>query len=771
MRLKASSLVLVTMVSCKACDEEDVPVRLVALDGEAPVALEVGSAVGPLSVTVPVILVNAWGTPVPGGPVEVGVAGATTDTTGGTLTVDAWGYADLVVHTTTAEAFTVTPVSSQDGATPGAAATSWSVAGPLVSTGLMPGWSLEGLEEPTSVVAVTGGVLLAGPDTIWFQGFTTGALPVRVLSTEVGILGVAPAQIDGDGVMDVVVHTAREVILLRGRPDGGMSWGAGFTPAGDEEIKAVSPGDVNGDQIADLAVVLSGGMDNLVVLLAGDGAWSFAQDSEFAFGTPPTDVLLASSDNDGYDEVNLLDGDAVLVRYARRDEGWLETGPSRLESGLTAPASFLGGADLNGQGSDDIAMLGAVDTDGTQKLVFYTTDGSTTQYTETLDGMSGTLADLTGDGLQDVLLLSSGTLWFLTRHDDGENDTSTFIKRNVSFFPEGGLLAVGEYTGGDLADVVVSAAGLRLYPGQVGNGAGQWQPIEVDWTPFALELAGEPQILDRDGDGLLDALVSLTVGDTGVWHLKSWRLEDQEGARPTIDNVTDLSLEYTQPGAMARCGDTFFLLSEANGATQLTRYDLGEDGALTAGPEVAVSADLVTCGTFAGGGLVAVADATGAVTVLDGGLVGVGTASVAEPEALAAADPDGDGVDEVVACDKTGCDVLAADLDGTPGDEVYTAEQGSLFVDVAGEITRFAGGGVLSLADVDGDGRTDLLAAEDGVLRAWRSLPSGLVPAEVQHTREPVVGAPVVSDFDGDGVPEVVMHDDGGYLLVARSWE
>ena len=114
--------------------------------------------------------------------------------------------------------------------------------------------------------------------------------------------------------------------------------------------------------------------------------------------------------------------------------------------------------------------------------------------------------------------------------------------------------------------------------------------------------------------------------------------------------------------------------------------------------------------------------------------------------APALADLNGDGKVDVVVGDESG--VLRA-LDGRTGAPLWTATTGPNEYGARGFIAAAA------IADLDGDGRDDVVAgARDGVLAARRGR-DGFVLWQVVHDSG-MHASPVIADFDHDGRPEVL---------------
>ncbi len=125
--------------------------------------------------------------------------------------------------------------------------------------------------------------------------------------------------------------------------------------------------------------------------------------------------------------------------------------------------------------------------------------------------------------------------------------------------------------------------------------------------------------------------------------------------------------------------------------------------------------------------------------------------------APALADLDGDGDLDVVVGDESGA--LRA-LDGATGNALWTAATSKNDYGAEGFI------GAAALADLDGDGRTDVIAgARDGILTAYRGTDGDMLWQISESSG--IHASPLVADFDQDGKPEVLAAWSYGTIVIA----
>ncbi len=275
---------------------------------------------------------------------------------------------------------------------------------------------------------------------------------------------LAVADVNGDGIPDVLVGNSSSVMVLLGNGDGTLQAPTAYD-IGSSEPASIAVGDVNADGHPDLIVATSFPGDpnsGGVAVFLGRGDGTFRSPLIFrSGGFGALGVAIADVNRDGRP-------DLIVANVCQ-----------------TPPNCYF-----NNPGSVGV-LLG--NGDGTFKsAISYTSVGNT-------QGMA--VADLNGDGTPDVVVEGIGTdIGVLLGNGDG-----TF-QPLVGYYPSAGgteALAIGDVNGDGKPDLVLCPGGLVAV--LLGNGDGTFQaPISAS-LPVGDDFS--IAVKDLDGDGKLDVVL------------------------------------------------------------------------------------------------------------------------------------------------------------------------------------------------------------------------------------------------------------------------
>jgi large repetitive protein len=467
-------------------------------------------------------------------------------------------------------------------------------------------------------------------------------------------------------------------------------------------------GDLNGDGKLDMVITRDG--SNKVTVLLGIGDGHFAQGTDVAAGTQPASVQIGDLNGDGRPDLvvtNRTTG-TITVLFGNGDGTFAK--PTQCSAVTDAVNVVIG--DFGGKGKIDLAVAGA----SSQTVAVLLNDGSghfakAVPYNIGHQPQSLTVADLNGSGHSDIISANSdGTVSTLLGADNGNfrSGRSTTV---TSFALSG--VAAADFNGDGKIDVAVTHSGSNQLTVLLGRGDGAFQP------GVAYTVGNDPASViaaDVDGDGVPDLITVNQAGNT-------FSVLTGNG-----DGTFKSPLDFTvgnSPRAVATGdfnGDGHLDLAILNYADGTVSVPLGNgDGTFQAAR--AYRADL-------------------------------------ERKAIAAGDLDGNGIPDLVVTNYCGND-LSCKSNGTA--TVFLANGDGTYRTAA---SYQLGNGPVSvaLADVNGDGKLDLIALNrtdksytviqgngDGTFGEPLTYPLGKSPLAL-----------VVGDFNKDGKVDLAISSDCG---------
>lgn len=748
---------------CAGCNPEtELPEVLIPV-GSTPVGLWGGQGEGVGSATVPFLVVNELGASVAGQDI-----GLTSSATLGAnqITPDATGWALASVVGDASGAFDLTAEQSTGTAT----GTGFLLDKETVRLGF-PAWPMSDADGP--IAGAGNGVVTAQGSDLWWYPHAGGA-GIRVLALEQAIVEALPAQLDEDGVNDLIVWSDGALVLLRGRADGGLSFYAGWTPKSGS-IAGAHVADLDEDSIADLLIAVNDGDGSSAVWLSGSGQGSWEPTAVYEADFNVYGITGEDFDSDGVAEITLLSDDGILRRYANLDGKWQAASQNDFNLSTGPGARVFGGNDLTNDDWLDILVSGP-ELNGDGYLVSCASPGGTIHsviYDLASDGspLGSFVGDGDGDGLSDVFI-SSGSLFQRARWSD---TSATFAVMGFQGLPTAERFSVDDIDADGLGDVLFPGVPARAVfasstlddPETSDNEAEPWK-IRASYSGiFDIAVVGQPATLDFDQNGVLD-LVTLT-SNSGLSLQVYWGEAELDGAGENIRSIAIANISATAVGLdLAVCENEAWALV-SDGGEWLFRYEVGSDGSLTALGSVATpDATMVACGNL-GEYVAATVGNFGNITYVRDDASTVSETGTGEVGDLGAGDLDGDGIAELHTV-SVGSTLVIGDLDGNGTDDIASSDGLTTAVAINGSAESLPFGGTVTLGDADGDSVPDLLVHQDGVIHITRALGGRLgIPSALWLPKDTRGGA-FVGDLDGNTVPDVFVLGDERDATDTNDW-
>jgi hypothetical protein len=505
---------------------------------------------------------------------------------------------------------------------------------------------------------------------------------------------------------------------------------------------ALTTADVNGDGKLDL--IVANDQSNTVGVLLGNGDGTFQAAVTYGSGGyGALSVAVADVNGDGKPDLLVANECAGNCEYSSNGsvgvllgngDGTFQPAVSYNSGGAEAYSVAVG--DVNGDGKLDLivandnavgVLLG--NGDGTfQPAVSYNSGGS-----------SVAVADVNGDGKLDLVVssLTGGSVSVFLGNGDGTFQPAVgYNSGGWGFFSS---VAVADVNGDGKPDLLVanhcasSSADCRFGSAGVllGNGDGTFQAVQnyssEGFAPDSIAVA------DVNGDGKKDLLIAnvyaaggATYGTVGVL------FGNGDGTFQAAQTyATDGPAEFVAVGDVNRDGKPDLLVANGN----VDVFFGNGDGTFQAAPNYTLA------------------------LTADGGEV-----------AVAAADVNGDGKPDVLAayCGDSSC---TGEVSVLLGNGNGTFRLGQAYATGGGYPSSIA------IADVNGDGKPDLLAVNefatcsgscvDGSVGVLLGNGDGTFqPAQTYSSGGEYAGPIVVADVNGDGKPDFLVgnyYDGSGY--------
>jgi hypothetical protein len=614
-----------------------------------------------------------------------------------------------------------------------------------------------------NAVPATGGSYLVSSTNIIFYPNSIGTLGFEVASFPVQIMGAWSAHIDGDGILDLVCWSATEAYILRGHPEGGLTYISGYRIP-DHSIVSVMANDLDLDRNTD--IMIAGTTDELsvITMLKGTGSWEFEEQTPLKL-IYPIDTMSASDEaSDGRFEVSVISAlDGIIRRHSLTQSIWLGGSPSVInpEAFTALPGSILPPPkDIDADGRVDLIVVGGQGA-SSQSMVFFIINSSVTKYDQTYGSYFADFYDVDNNGSTDILSMEEDILHMVSYQPDSQ----TYTAKSFSDLGPAGPIVSSDHDSDGLAEVTVFNPHPLRHSGYKTE-LSSWSVYTPTWRRSETSFSAKHIVWDINDDGINEVIGFIRQNDSTRLRTMPLGVYDNDTTDDTLDDILELdgtaysSLDLGNVIALdlIGCGDNIYALSDDAIEIKLHQFTIENDSFIQV-ENVSTDGSKLACAFNAGDPSILVHGTDTFYEYSDTlQLNGTGDSTGWFDAAIGNFDGSGLGVR---GCDVEGCQIEAVDLNGDGIDERALGSEDGIVILSDEEQYPLEIAGEMAIRDIDLDGINELVVRgeQTGLYWVYRGISNGIAPPYSINLFTESILMPYFADVDDDGIAEAFTDD------------